>query len=94
MENCCAMSWSGYNVYGDSHSIKAVKQAVHEAGTVPELKDTLRAYLTTIASLEADNIKLLEASINQHNKIAILQHSLDSATDAAMLVSAQQGHTQ
>jgi hypothetical protein len=34
----CYLSWDGKNVYGDNASILAVKNALHDAGTVPELK--------------------------------------------------------
>ena len=37
----CGMSWSGNNVYGNSQSIKSVKDAVHYAGQVPELKERI-----------------------------------------------------
>ena len=36
------ISWDGKNVYGDRESIDTVKLAIHDAGTVPELKDRLR----------------------------------------------------
>ena len=39
--------------------------------------DAINYLRTRVATLEADNSKLLETSINQHNKIEILQHSLD-----------------
>jgi hypothetical protein len=32
------LSWAGFNVHGDAASIKAVRDALHDAGTVPELK--------------------------------------------------------
>lgn len=38
----CFLSWGGKNVHGDEASIKAVKAALHDAGTVPELKDRIR----------------------------------------------------
>ena len=38
----CLLSWGGKNVQGDEASIKAVKVALHDAGTVPELKDRIR----------------------------------------------------
>lgn len=51
----CGMSWDGKNVRGDKASIMAVKTALHEAGTVPELKDMIRTMQdrTTAASAAA-----------------------------------------
>lgn len=37
----CWLSWGGKNVRGDAQSIEAVRVALHQAGTVPELKDML-----------------------------------------------------
>ena len=50
----CALSWDGKNVYGDENSIKFVKNAIHEAGTVPELKERIRQMQAKIDSLESN----------------------------------------
>ena len=49
----CALSWDGKNVYGDENSIKFVKNAIHEACTVPELKERIRQMQAKIDSLES-----------------------------------------
>ena len=41
--DACAISWDGKNVYGDKASIDAVRIALHDAGTVPALKDRICA---------------------------------------------------
>jgi hypothetical protein len=38
-----AMSWGGYNVFGDKASIDEIKRLHHLAGTVPALRDELLA---------------------------------------------------
>ena len=48
----CLMSWDGKNVYGDEKSILFVRQAVHDAGTVPELKERIRELQDKINQLE------------------------------------------
>lgn len=62
------MSWSGNNVYGDASSINTVKDAVHYAGQVPELKDTIKFLQAKVAELtiERDTWKDAE-SITQKN---------------------------
>ena len=37
----CRVSWAGLNVHGNAESIKAVLRALHDAGTVPELKQRM-----------------------------------------------------
>ncbi len=37
-----AISWSGFNVFGNVASINAVKTAIYEAGIVPELRERVK----------------------------------------------------
>jgi hypothetical protein len=37
-----SISWSGFNVYGDKKSLQEVERCIHEAGTVPELKQQIK----------------------------------------------------
>jgi hypothetical protein len=37
-----AISWSGFNVFGNDASINAVKTAIYEAGMVPELRERIK----------------------------------------------------
>lgn len=63
LETLCALSWDGKNVHGDSASIDAVKTALHEAGTVPELKSLLRAMqdaLNDRKTVRSDQIYCIE----------------------------------
>lgn len=39
----CGLSWSGHNIKGDRGSILVVKDAIHQAGIVPELKDMIKS---------------------------------------------------
>lgn len=63
------LSWGGHNIRGNRDSVEAVKSAIHQAGTVPELKDEIAALLKRIAGegrepsawydRETERIKLL-----------------------------------
>lgn len=44
------LSWSGFNVYGDRASIKAVSDSIHDAGTVPALKARVREAEATLSA--------------------------------------------
>lgn len=45
-----ALSWGGFNLYGDRKSIDEAKRLKHDADTVPELK---RAYASLLAATPA-----------------------------------------
>jgi hypothetical protein len=59
----CGMSWSGHNITGDEASIRAVKDALHNAGTVPELKAILAETQRSSHTAESnERKKALEAA--------------------------------
>jgi hypothetical protein len=49
-----SLSWSGFNVFGDSASIAEVQRLQHLAGTVPELRKIVDAQVETVKRLEAE----------------------------------------
>lgn len=59
----CGMSWSGNNVHGNSQSIEAVKDVVHYAGQVPELKERI-AQLQTKNGILSNELLRLEGIIS------------------------------
>lgn len=50
----CTVSWAGNNVHGNDQSINAVKEAVHYAGQVPELKERVVEQQTKITEQAAE----------------------------------------
>lgn len=46
------LSWAGKNVFGNAESIEAVKTALHEAGTIPALKQRIAASADKAASVD------------------------------------------
>lgn len=59
----CGLSWSGHNIKGDRGSIMVVKDAIHQAGIVPELKDMIK-------SLQAER-DALRAAVKEARKAAL-----------------------
>ena len=55
------LSWSGFNLQGDPESIKEARRALHEADTVPELKDRICAAESALASARESEERLAEA---------------------------------
>jgi len=53
----CYLSWDGKNVYGDNASILAVKNALHDAGTVPELKGRICEMQQKVGAQNAEAIR-------------------------------------
>jgi hypothetical protein len=48
-----SLSWSGFNVFGDSASIAEVQRLQHLAGTVPELRQRINELHVEVASWAA-----------------------------------------
>ncbi len=47
------LSWAGFNLHGDDKSIEEAKRLLHEAGTVPELKEIIRSMQAAPSEPEA-----------------------------------------
>jgi Lar family restriction alleviation protein len=50
----CLLSWGGFNLYGDWNSINEARRLLHDAGTVPELKQRIAYDAQEIERLRAD----------------------------------------
>ena len=97
----CAMSWAGNNVHGNSQSINAVKEAVHYAGQVPELKDRIAEQQAKITEQVAEIERLnawasrfkeeTEINAKQAKRIKELESGFSPELSVAMgLVKSQQ----
>lgn len=73
----CGLSWDGKNVYGDAASIQAVKVALHDADTVPYLKNLLSESYKTKSQpsaqspgIDAVKVEDLDFTPDEHHSIS------------------------
>jgi hypothetical protein len=77
----CHLSWGGKNVYGDKASIDAVKAALHDAGTVPELKERIRFLQDRASAADAGGLPALKTKDEAQQAIQVCNTLVDVVGD-------------